>query len=169
MSGILGFAAVRPQTINVDGLRRALRSLEQRGRDDRSIQLFNNFGPSSLFLEVTSERSLSPFLNSLAPNDTANAMRVGCHSQEGDLSSAQDRSSGLPDGRVFLAWDGVIDNGPELIRELLMLGQNLHSDSHHEILLAALDQWGRDCLAQMKGSFAFAVVDFHHRRLILAR
>jgi asparagine synthase (glutamine-hydrolysing) len=169
MSGILGFAAVRPQTINVDGLRRALRSLEQRGRDDRSIQLFNNFGPSSLFLEVTSERSLSPFLNSLAPNDTANAMLVGCHSQEGDLSSAQDRSSGLPDGRVFLAWDGVIDNGPELTRELLTLGKNLHSDSHHEILLAALDQWGPDCLARMKGSFAFAVVDFHHRRLILAR
>jgi asparagine synthase (glutamine-hydrolysing) len=90
-------------------------------------------------------------------------------SQEDDRSSTPGRSSNPADGRVFLACDGVIDNRPELGRELHGLGHDVHAKSVCEILLAALDQWGPDCLARVKGSFAFAVVDFHRRRLILAR
>jgi asparagine synthase (glutamine-hydrolysing) len=169
MSGILGFAADRPQKIDIDRLRRALQSLEHGGSDDRSILLFKDSGASSLFLDATSERFHSSIPNSHAPNDTANAMLAYCHLPEEDRSSILGGSSEPRDGRVFLACDGVIDNGPELSRELQQLGHEFQSDSRLEILLAALKQWGPDCLARAKGSFALAVMDFHRRRLLLAR
>src|SRR5712692_1073012 len=111
MSGILGFVADCAQTKHVDRLGRALRSLEQRGRDDRSILLFNNSGPSSLILDATSERPHSSFRNSHAPNDMATAMLACCHSHGEDRSSARSPSVESAHGRVFLACDGVVDNG----------------------------------------------------------
>src|SRR5258708_39344207 len=169
MSGILGFVADCAQTVQIDPLRRALRSLEQRGRDDRSILLFNNSGPSSLILDEASERQHSSFRNAQALNDLATAMLACCHSHGEDRSSARRQSFESADGRVFLACDGVVDNGPELSRELRNLARDVQSKSRLEILSAALEQWGPDCLARVSGSFAFAVVDFHRRTLILAR
>jgi asparagine synthase (glutamine-hydrolysing) len=169
MSAILGFVADRQQKIDIDRLRRALQPLEQRGRDNRSILLVNNSVASSMFLDSTSGLSNSSFPKSPAPSDTANAMLAYCHFQEEDRSSTPGRSSEMADGRVFLACDGVIDNCPELSRELLGLGHGLQFYSQPEILLAALEQWGPDCLARVRGSFALAVVDFPRRRLILAR
>jgi asparagine synthase (glutamine-hydrolysing) len=169
MSGILGFAADRPQKIDIDRLRRALRPLEQRGRDNRSILMVNNSVASSIFLDATSGLSNSFFPKSPARSDTANAMLAYCHLQEENRSSTPGRSSDLADGRVFFACDGVIDNAPGLGRELQGLGHNVQSYSQPEILLAALEQWGPDFLARVRGSFSLAMVDFPRRRLILAR
>jgi asparagine synthase (glutamine-hydrolysing) len=169
MSGIFGFAADKPQKIDIDRLRRALQSLEQGARDDRSALLFDNSGTASLFLDANSEQPHSPFPNSHVRNDGANAMLAYCHLPEEDRSSILGGPSEPRDGRVFLACDGVIDNGPELSRELRQLGHEFKSNSPLEILLAAFKQWGPDCLARIRGSFALAVVDFHRRRLLLAR
>jgi asparagine synthase (glutamine-hydrolysing) len=169
MSGILGFAADRQHRIQVDLVRRALRSLEQRGRDDRSILLFNNSGPSSAFLDAPSERSHSSLVISDAANDMASAMLAHCHFLEEGHARTPRNSLESPDGRVFVVCDGVVDNGPELGRELQILGHNLSSHSRLEILLGALQQWGPDCLSRIRGSFAFAAVDFQRRSLILAR
>jgi asparagine synthase (glutamine-hydrolysing) len=49
------------------------------------------------------------------------------------------------------------------------LGHKVRATSPFEVLLAAFDQWGPDCLSRVTGSFAFAVVDFRRRSLILAR
>jgi asparagine synthase (glutamine-hydrolysing) len=96
-------------------------------------------------------------------------MLAYCHLQEENRSSTPGRSSDLADGRVFFACDGVIDNAPGLGRELQGLGHNVQSYSQPEILLAALEQWGPDFLARVRGSFSLAMVDFPRRRLILAR
>lgn len=171
MSGILGFAVNRLQRINTDRLRRSLLALERRGRDDRSIILFNSndSGPSALFFDATSELSRSFFGNPHGPNDVATGMLACCHFQEEDRSLARGQSLASADGRVFLACDGVVDTGPELSQELQKFGHDLRSNSPREILLAALEQWGPDFLARVRGSFALAAVDFHRRSLILAR
>jgi asparagine synthase (glutamine-hydrolysing) len=169
MSGILGFAGNTLQTVHIGQLRRALRSLERRGRDGHSILVFNNSEPSSLFLDATSERAHSSFRNSSAPNDMATAMLARCQLQEEDRSYPLSHSLASEDNRVFLTCDGVVDNGPELSQELQKFGHELRSNSPREILLAALKQWGPDCLARARGSFAFAALNFHRRSLILAR
>jgi asparagine synthase (glutamine-hydrolysing) len=169
MSGILGFAGNTLQAVHVGQLRRALRSLERRGRDGHSILVFNNSEPSPLFLDATSERAHSSFRSSPAPNDMATAMLACCHFEEEDRSYPLSHSLVSEDSRVFLACDGVVDNGPELSQELQKFGHDLRSNSPREILLAALEQWGPDCLARVRGSFAFAALNFHRRSLILAR
>jgi asparagine synthase (glutamine-hydrolysing) len=70
---------------------------------------------------------------------------------------------------VLLACDGVVDNREELIRDLTAVGHALRSHSQVDVLGAAFDQWGPDCLSRITGSFACAVVDFRRRCVILAR
>jgi asparagine synthase (glutamine-hydrolysing) len=169
MSGILGFTADWPQRINIDRLGRALRSLEQRGGDFRSILVFKDSEPHSLVLDITSPRQ-QVFLNdSRTPNGLAHAMLAGGQLLGEDPSAAGGQSLELADCRVFLACDGIVDNGAELSRELQKLGHNVGPDGQGAILLAAFEQWGPDCLSRIRGSFAFAAVDFQRRSLILAR
>jgi asparagine synthase (glutamine-hydrolysing) len=96
-------------------------------------------------------------------------MLAGCHLSEPDRSSVRGRSSGSTEGQVFLACDAVVDNTQELSQKLQKFGHKLRSNSPRAILLAAFKQWGPACLAQVRGSFAFAALDFHRRSLILAR
>jgi asparagine synthase (glutamine-hydrolysing) len=167
MSGILGFAADKPQTVQLDQLRRALRLLEYRGLDDRGILLLNGSGPSRLFLGPASEHSHSSDTSHL-PKDLATVMLARCHTREKEHPSAG-KSGGRFDGRVFLACDGLVDNAPELSGELQKSNQKVQASSQLEVLLAAFEQWGPDCLSRVAGSFAFAVVDLDRRSLILAR
>jgi asparagine synthase (glutamine-hydrolysing) len=167
MSGILGFAGDKPQTVQLDQLRRALRLLEYRGLDDRGILLLNGSGPSRLFLGPASEHSDSSDTSHL-PKDLATVMLARCHTREKEHPSAG-KSGGRFDGRVFLACDGLVDNAPELSGELQKSNQKVQASSQLEVLLAAFEQWGPDCLSRVTGSFAFAVVDLDRRSLILAR
>jgi asparagine synthase (glutamine-hydrolysing) len=169
MSGILGFAVDRPQAIDIERLRHAVRSLEQRGRVDRGILLVKDSEPHSLFLDTPSQRQQLFLNDSHALNGSVDAMLAGCQLLEEDPSASGSQSLEPANGRVFLACDGIVDNGPELNRELQELGHSVRSDGPHAILLAAFQQWGPDCLARIRGSFAFAALDFQRRSLILAR
>ena len=71
--------------------------------------------------------------------------------------------------QVFLALDGLVENGPELGQELRRSGCDLEPTSQLDILLAAFERWGLDCFSRFTGSFAFAILDLRHRRLVLAR
>lgn len=167
MSGILGFAGKRLQTVQLDQLHRALRFLEYRGLNDQGILVLNGCGPSRLFLGPASEHSRSSD-TSHPPKDLATAMLAYCHTRE-DAHSSAGQSGEQPGGRVFLACDGLVDNAPELSRELQKLDQRVQASSQLEVLLAAFERWGPDCLSRVTGSFAFAVVDLRRRCLILAR
>lgn len=73
------------------------------------------------------------------------------------------------DKKAFLAFDGQLDNEPELIRELQGLGHDLRSRSQVDVLFAALEQWGSESLSRLIGTFAIAFLDLQSRRLLLAR
>ena len=170
MSGILGFAADRPRTIDVDKLHRALRSLEQRGRDDRCILLLNKNCGSSLFYVASSERtSWTPVSSKGRTNGMADAMLSGRQLLHENRSSFPRDSSESPYNGVVIVLDGVIDNLAELRGELLRLGQSVSSDVPLAILRAAFEEWGPAGLARIDGSFALAVIDIRRGRLILAR
>ncbi len=168
MSGILGFAGDSPRPVQVGRIVRAMRLLENRGLDDQEILLWDRFGHSLLTLDrVSKQPHSSPTSDS--SRDLANAMLAFCHiRQEGHASSGR-QATEQADDRILLACDGVIDNQPELIRELKTVGYEVTSTSQFEVLRAAFDQWGPDCLSRLTGSFACAVVDFRRRSLILAR
>src|SRR6478752_7576319 len=73
------------------------------------------------------------------------------------------------DGRSVLVFNGEIYNFRELRRELQALGAEFRTDGDGEVILAAWQQWGVECLPRLHGMFAFAIYDTAKRTLFLAR
>jgi len=73
------------------------------------------------------------------------------------------------DGRAVLVFNGEIYNFRELRRELAETGAQFRTQGDGEVILAAWQRWGVDCLQRLHGMFAFAIYDLEKRTLFLAR
>lgn len=73
------------------------------------------------------------------------------------------------DGRAMLVFNGEIYNYRELRAEFAAHGAVFHTDGDSEVILAAWQKWGPDCLPKLHGMFAFAIYDQPSRQLFLAR
>ena len=73
------------------------------------------------------------------------------------------------DGAAMLVFNGEIYNFRELRHELASIGATFHTDGDSEVILAAWQRWGVDCLSRFNGMFAFALYDLRHKTLLLAR
>jgi asparagine synthase (glutamine-hydrolysing) len=73
------------------------------------------------------------------------------------------------DGRAMLVFNGEIYNYRELREELRATGAVFHTDGDSEVILAAWQRWGPECLPRLNGMFAFAIYDLDQRTLFLAR
>ena len=73
------------------------------------------------------------------------------------------------DGSAVLVFNGEIYNFRELRAELAAQGAQFHTDGDSEVILAAWQRWGPDCLPRLHGMFAFAIYDQVQRMLFLAR
>jgi len=72
-------------------------------------------------------------------------------------------------GNVTIVFNGEIYNFVELREELKAKGYRFRSSSDTEVLLAAYDAWGTECLSHLNGMFGFAIWDERHRQLFAAR
>lgn len=84
-----------------------------------------------------------------------------------DLSPGGAQPMKAPNGTV-ITFNGEIYNYVEL-REQLADRWTFRTSSDTEVILAAYDRWGDDCLAHLRGMFAFALWDERRRRLFAAR
>ncbi|WEK46899.1 MAG: amidotransferase 1, exosortase A system-associated [Candidatus Andeanibacterium colombiense] len=77
------------------------------------------------------------------------------------------------DGRAAIVFNGEIYNyrelRRELRRELAAMGAKFRTDGDTEVILAAWQKWGPDCLSRLHGMFAFALYDLADRTLFIAR
>lgn len=73
------------------------------------------------------------------------------------------------DERAVIVFNGEIYNYRELRRELEQGGAVFRTDGDTEVILAAWQKWGPDCLRRFDGMFAFALYDCAARKLFLAR
>ncbi|WP_095010968.1 XrtA/PEP-CTERM system amidotransferase [Tsuneonella mangrovi] len=73
------------------------------------------------------------------------------------------------DGRAVIVFNGEIYNYRELRRELAASGAVFRTDGDTEVILAAYQKWGVDCLSRLNGMFAFALYDLGRHALFLAR
>jgi asparagine synthase (glutamine-hydrolysing) len=86
-----------------------------------------------------------------------------------DLSPLGHQPMSYQDERFWITFNGEIYNYLELRQELSELGYGFKSRSDTEVLLAAFAEWGEDCLARLRGMFAFGIWDGRLNRLFLAR
>jgi len=85
-----------------------------------------------------------------------------------DLSTgAQPMSSAA--GSLWITYNGEVYNYRELRQELIAMGMEFRTTSDTEVILAAYEAWGVECLERLRGMFAFAIWDRPRRRIFLAR
>ncbi|RKF23246.1 amidotransferase 1, exosortase A system-associated [Altericroceibacterium spongiae] len=73
------------------------------------------------------------------------------------------------DGRAVIVFNGEIYNFRELRKELAVSGAQFRTDGDTEVILAAWQRWGPECLSHLQGMFAFALYDSERRELFLVR
>ncbi|TNE28906.1 MAG: amidotransferase 1, exosortase A system-associated [Alphaproteobacteria bacterium] len=73
------------------------------------------------------------------------------------------------DGRAVIVFNGEIYNFRELRHQLEREGARFNTTGDTEVILAAWQKWGPDCLQHLDGMFAFAIWDTERRELFLAR
>src|SRR5918994_5903821 len=86
-----------------------------------------------------------------------------------DLSTRGAQPMVSPDGNVVLTYNGELYNFASLKEELERGGRRFASTSDTEVVLAAYERWGIECLPKLIGMFAFAIYDRTSGDLILAR
>lgn len=69
----------------------------------------------------------------------------------------------------FITCDARIDNRSDLIPQLPFEGRKADEVTDSEIILAAYEKWGKDCLPHLIGDFIFAIWDDREKELFCAR
>lgn len=85
-----------------------------------------------------------------------------------DLSPAGHQPMVLNE-RYAITYNGEVYNHSELRAELEALGYSFSSHSDTEVILAAYDAWGADCLRRFNGMWAFAILDSLAGRIFISR
>lgn len=93
-----------------------------------------------------------------------------------DLSASGNQPFISPDGRYILVYNGELYNYRELKLELQraqhgtgQLPYFFETNTDTEVILAAYQRWGIECLQRFNGMFAFAIWDKQEQRLLLVR
>jgi asparagine synthase (glutamine-hydrolysing) len=86
-----------------------------------------------------------------------------------DLAESGHQPMVSRDGRHVIVFNGEIFNYVELRNELEALGHRFVSSGDTEVLLAAYQKWGADCLRRFNGMWAFVIYDRTTRRVFAAR
>jgi len=73
------------------------------------------------------------------------------------------------DGTLVLAYNGEVYNHRALREELEQAGRRFRTKCDTEVVLAAYEAYGDDCLERLDGMFAFAIWDQRRRRHFFAR
>ncbi len=85
-----------------------------------------------------------------------------------DLSERGHQPMSTPDGRYWITFNGEIYNFVE-IRKELSNKYSFRSESDTEVILAAFELWGEECLHRFNGMWALAIWDTIEQKLFLSR
>ena len=86
-----------------------------------------------------------------------------------DLSPLGHQPMSYGDGRYWITYNGEVYNHLELRSKLEAAGYSFVSHSDTEVILAAYDFWGEQCLSRFNGMWAFAIYDRKNNTLFFAR
>ena len=86
-----------------------------------------------------------------------------------DLTAAGHQPMTSDNGRYVVTYNGEIYNYLEIRALLKTKGMQFNSQSDTEVILAAYEYWGSDCVKHFRGPFAFVIWDTDTKIVFLAR
>lgn len=170
MCGIFGIWNRDGRPVDVDALARATDSIRHRGPDDEGYLLVDSHTGRAVPCggrRTAGELGL-PLLETFRGQNFDLAL---CFRRLSilDLSPAGHQPMRSADGRQWLIFNGEIYNYRELRDELRTRGHAFHTGTDTEVILAAYQEWGRDCLSHFNGMWSFALWDSNRRELFVSR
>lgn len=169
MCGIFGIWQF-DQPVNLENVERATFSLRHRGPDDEGYLLINTRKNDVIACsgqETHVGINLPPVKECYQDQfDLALGFRRLAIL---DLSPAGHQPMASGDGRFWIIFNGEIYNFLELRTELSRYGYRFCTNTDTEVILAAYQHWGLECLDRFNGMWAFALWDHHKQHLFLAR
>lgn len=73
------------------------------------------------------------------------------------------------EGTIWIVFNGEIYNHQALRERLIVRGHRFRSHSDTETIVHLYEEYGRECVRELRGMFAFAIWDDRTRRLFVAR
>lgn len=86
-----------------------------------------------------------------------------------DIEARSNQPMKTLDGRFELIYNGEVYNFKEIRLRLEALGDKFETESDTEVVLKSWQRWGRKCLLEFVGMFAFAIYDKKEETLSLVR
>ena len=86
-----------------------------------------------------------------------------------DLSPQGRQPMANEDNTIWLAFNGEIYNFRDLRAELEKKGHSFRSHTDSEVILHSYEEYGLECVDNLRGMFAFALWDTKKRRLVICR
>ena len=170
MCGICGTWHLDGKSLDVEALEWAATRLRHRGPDDEGYLLAE---PHSGRLQPCGGKDTTSALNlPRLESFRAGTFSIGLGFRRLavlDLSPAGHQPMASADGRLWLVLNGEIYNYIELRQELAALGFTFRTATDSEVVLAAYQAWGAECLSRFNGMWAMAIWDSAERSLFLAR
>ena len=145
------------------------RTIKHRGPDDEGYLIADT--EKGVFIEAGGEDTV-PSLKGKLHNVSAHDIRpnlVFGHRRLSIIDLSDRGHQPMKGNGCWIVYNGEIYNFPELRKELSSLGYRFNTQTDTEVILAAYDAWGEDCLERFNGMWAFALWDRKNRKLFCAR
>ena len=174
MCGISGIVSFPQSSASANFLYDMTNLIRHRGPDDEGYVFFGNDG-AQIFGGVDTPSTVRGAGYAYSPKETGNYeghFSVGLGHRRlsiVDVSPAGHQPMCTPDKRCWIVYNGEVYNHLELREELEGKGYGFLTHSDTEVVLAAYQEWGRDCLEHFNGMFAFLLYDAEREMLFAAR
>lgn len=165
MCGIAGIIAFNETSTDLIGnVKRMSDAIRHRGPDGEGFLAIANNKTTPLFGNETPEeiRSAS-FIHSPKQNiqTEQKPFAVFGHRRLSiiDLSAGGHQPLCSADGKLWITFNGEVYNYLEIRKELEADGVSFHTHTDSEVVLAAYQKWGKECLHRFNGMWAFVIWD----------
>lgn len=170
MCGIFGIYNLNSQAVDLQLVEKATSSMRHRGPDDEGYLLVNSerHNKYSCGGRNTDARLDLPDISTFKEDvfDVALGFR---RLSIIDLSPGGHQPMPSHDGRYWTIFNGEIYNYLELRSILSAHGYTFNSETDTEVILAAYQRWGSDCLKHFNGMWSFAIWDDVEQSLFISR
>ncbi len=139
MCGICGIITLDNTLVGEEPIREMMKIQKHRGPDDEGVFVEENVGLGFVRLSIL------------------------------DLTPAGHQPMFSDDKRYVVVFNDEIFNYIELRAELIIKGYKFNTGTDTEVLLAAYQHWGKDCLHHFNGMWAFVIFDRQLKKIFASR
>lgn len=170
MCGIFGILS--PSLPGNRTIREALHTIRHRGPDDEGYLFIHTRGDISLHASGPDTcTELRDEYRDISDVDVTDFDLLLAHRRLAilDLSYRGHQPMSYAGGDLRITYNGEIFNYRELGRELRASGYCFDSDTDTEVILAAYQEWGQQCVRRFNGQWAFCIYDRKKQILFCSR